>query len=131
MRTRLGAWVLRARFAAVLGRPMPTNNVTPSRSARAAATVMKSSGVNCPIDLLVQPLLEPFPISGNGIPRAVGLVVAVVVALRIRGMGATRRLRHAGDRPVRQHDRARYRLELLHALLDGHQGPLRCQHRLL
>src|SRR5215210_3945776 len=46
MSTRRGAWVSRARLAAVLGTPMPTNTVAPSAKARAAATVIISSAVH-------------------------------------------------------------------------------------
>ena len=41
--TRLGACVVLARFAAVLGSPMPTRQVIPSRRCLAAATVIISS----------------------------------------------------------------------------------------
>src|SRR6187397_2360711 len=43
MRTRLGACVRRARLQAALGSPMPTKHTCPSRSNRAAATVIISS----------------------------------------------------------------------------------------
>src|SRR6266704_1716450 len=45
MSTSDGAWVARARFAAELGSPIPTKQVMPSRSARAADTVIISSAV--------------------------------------------------------------------------------------
>src|SRR5689334_11700411 len=45
MRTRLGAWVARARLHARLGSPIPTKTTSPSRSSRAATTVIISSGV--------------------------------------------------------------------------------------
>ena len=48
MSTRSGACVRRARLAAVLGRPMPTKQAVPPRSARAAATVIISSAVQAP-----------------------------------------------------------------------------------
>src|SRR5918996_3894508 len=43
MRTQFGACVRRARFAALLGSPMPTKQVIPSASRRAAATAIISS----------------------------------------------------------------------------------------
>src|SRR5919197_5504844 len=45
MRTQFGAWIARARFAARLGRPMPTKQTAPSRRRRAAATAIISSAV--------------------------------------------------------------------------------------
>src|SRR5579875_1881408 len=45
MSTRPGAEVARARLAAALGRPIPTKQVTLSRRARAAETVIISSEV--------------------------------------------------------------------------------------
>src|SRR6516164_5420960 len=45
MSTSSGACVARARLAAALGSPMPTKQVMPSRSARAADTVIISSDV--------------------------------------------------------------------------------------
>jgi hypothetical protein len=45
MSTVSGACVSRARFAAALGRPMPTKSVAPLRTMRAAATVIISSAV--------------------------------------------------------------------------------------
>src|SRR4029077_7520922 len=53
MSTRLGAWVARARLHARLGNPIPTNTTSPSRSSRAATTVIISSGV------YAGPALEP------------------------------------------------------------------------
>src|SRR5690242_10152228 len=53
MSTRFGAWVARARLHARLGSPIPTNTTSPSRSSRAATTVIISSGV------YAGPALEP------------------------------------------------------------------------
>src|SRR5512139_3920833 len=42
--TRFGAWVSRARLHARLGRPIPTNTTSPSRSSRAAVATIISLG---------------------------------------------------------------------------------------
>src|SRR3990170_1056174 len=44
--TNPGAWVRRARLQARLGSPTPTKTTSPSRSKRAALTVISSEGVN-------------------------------------------------------------------------------------
>src|SRR5262245_49180149 len=107
MSTRPGLTVRRARLAAVLGRPMPTKHDTCPRRARAAATVIISSAVNVILtsrkprqirglaslggscrDHLVQPRLKRRPVAADGVPVAVEVVVAVVVALRVGRPGA-------------------------------------------
>src|SRR3989440_10575313 len=45
MSTRLGACVRRARLQARLGRPIPTNTTSPSRSSRAATVAIISSSL--------------------------------------------------------------------------------------
>src|SRR6476620_5480754 len=47
MSTSRGACVARARLQARFGRPMPTNTISPSRSSRAATTVIISSAEYC------------------------------------------------------------------------------------
>src|SRR5258708_7160689 len=50
MSTVSGACVKRARFAAALGKPMPTNKEVPLRTMRAAAMVIISSEVYSSVD---------------------------------------------------------------------------------
>src|ERR1700678_2118257 len=45
IRTRFGAWVVRAKLAAGIGKPIHTEQTSPSARAREAATVMTSSAL--------------------------------------------------------------------------------------
>src|SRR5690349_2606049 len=99
-RIRFGAWVRRARLAAVLGRPMPTKQTAPSRSARAAATVIISSAVQplssgiSPHHVLRHPPDEGVAIPADRVPPLVEVVVPGRVPVRVRGMRAPG---HGGD----------------------------------
>src|SRR5216683_3834621 len=113
MRTRPGAWVARARLAAALGRPIPTKQVMPSRSARAAETVIMSSDVYgtiimssdvygtvfLPVDVLVQPASEGIAVAADRVPGDVVVVVAHRVVERIGGVSPARHLGHVGHCP--------------------------------
>src|SRR6266403_5589530 len=135
MRTRLGAWVARARLQARFGRPIPTNTTSPSDSSRAATAAIISSGVYAGLETVVDSAgeslfrLEPrgqlrlsrhvagavgdgvhelvevagqlVGIARDSLPRDVEIVVAVVIALRVRGVCAPRLDHH------RAHDHTR------------------------
>src|SRR5690349_5794496 len=133
MSTRFGAWVARARLHARLGSPIPTNTTSPSRSSRAATTVIISSGVYAgpalepvvhsagrslfrleprrqarllrqipgairhAVHELVQIVAELDRITRDRFPRDIKIVVAVVVALRVRRVRAPRLDHHRAD----------------------------------
>src|SRR6187401_1800602 len=91
--TSRGAWRRRATFAAVLGRPMPTRHVAPSGSARAAATVIISAGVQPTAsvpgassleDMRLHPCAEAVAVAADRRPRDVEVVVALRVAVGVR-----------------------------------------------
>src|SRR4051794_36437324 len=132
-RTVSGACVSRARLAAVLGRPMPTKQTVRSVSSRAAATVITSSALNSVTThhLLLHPVPEAVAVTADLVPALVEAVVAVIVVVRVGGVGAARRLGHGSDRPRRQHYRAGAGLELVHDLLHGHERAPRGEHDLL
>src|ERR1043166_5527861 len=71
MSTRPGAWVARARLAATLGSPIPTKQVMPSRSARAAQVVIISSAVKPGAPLMpARPPGRPRPSAPGRGPRS-------------------------------------------------------------
>src|SRR6266536_4819502 len=55
----------------------------------------------------LHPLAEAVATAADRVPRDIELVVALVVAVRVRGMRAARRERDGTDYPARQHRAAR------------------------
>src|SRR5918994_7463817 len=151
MRTTSGACVRRARFAALLGNPIPTKQTVPFVSSRAAATDIISSAehvfsdtshlrkadgcevlreAGCTSDVPVDPGAEVTAVASDVVPRLVEGVVALGVAVRVRGMGPSRYLADGVDDPCREHDAVLVRLEAVDDLLDGHDRSTRGEHRL-
>src|SRR5918995_1747110 len=151
MRTTSGACVRRARFAALLGSPIPTKQTVPFVSSRAAATDIISSAeyvfsdtghlrksdrhevlrkVGRATHVAVDPRIEVTAVASDVIPRLVEGVVALGVAVRVGGMGPSRYLADGVYDPCREHDAVLMRLEAVDDLLDGHDRSARREHRL-
>src|SRR5437899_10137100 len=98
MRTRLGAWVARARLHARLGRPMPTNTTSPSASSRAATAAIISLGVYAGSETVVHSArvarlrLEPCgqPRLFGHVRRAVGEAADVFLQVALEPPGIAR-----------------------------------------
>src|SRR5579883_210467 len=148
MRVMSGAWVSRARLQAADGAPMPTKQISSFFSARAAAMVIISVGVASAMVLslgagidpkVLGPLFEhigldpgqeTLPVAGDGIPGLIESIVPLVIAMGVRRIGAARHQRYSRDGPCRQDAGiGAARPEILHQLLDRHNGAFRGEHR--
>src|SRR5215210_4180166 len=79
----------------------------------------------------LDPRCERVAVAADLVPGNVEGVVAVVVAVRVGRVRPTRRGGDRVDRPRRQDNRARPRLELAHDLLDGDDRAGGGEHDLL
>src|SRR5215472_508397 len=123
MSTVSGACVSRARFAAALGSPIPTNRVAPLRIIRAAAIVIISSVVYAasgilrrllqalletaeilrPHNVPLDPFLKTLALPRDGVPLLVERVVTPVIPLCIGRKRPALHLAHRAHHPRRQH----------------------------
>src|SRR5688572_13498162 len=102
----------------MLGSPMPTNTMSPSRSSAAAAQIISSvaivdatahsfrgrpasrnpgqvlGAIAHAVNVFVQIADQTRPIARDLLPPNVELVVAIIVALNVRGMRAPRLVHH-------------------------------------
>src|SRR5690606_6001727 len=130
-----GAWVSRARFAASLGRPMPTKQVISLFSARAAVTLIISEELKSLISsrsiveyVVLQPGLELIAVTADGIPILVEGVVTLVVTQRIGRRRPLFRYRDGGNRPGRQHAGINCCAQVIDDFLDRDNAALGGQH---
>src|SRR4051794_1064065 len=119
---------MRARIAAVDGRPTPMKTLRAWRSRRAATTVCVSALAE---DMLVHPGGEALAVAGDHVPLAVEVVVAPREAQRVGRLRAAGRLGDVVDHPAGDGQPAGPGVERVDDALDRHQGSRRGEHGLL
>src|SRR5579884_833978 len=128
-----GAWVSRARLHAADGAPIPTKQTSSLFRSRAAWIVIISLALYSGIEhVLLHPCLKPVAVARDRVPGRVEGVVALVVAMRVRGARAARRLDDAAHGPMREDDRVRAaEPQVVDDFLDRHDRAPGGEHRLL